>query len=64
MHEALEWFYVDRQPFLDPHGEHAAVIQHLSERLAGELAALGKPPTLSPPPAAPAEDVAPARAGE
>lgn len=40
VHEALEWFYVDGQPFLDPHGVHQNAINRLSEDFAARLAEL------------------------
>jgi hypothetical protein len=40
VHEALEWFHVDGQPWLDPHGIHEREIQRLCTELADNLAAL------------------------
>jgi hypothetical protein len=40
IHEALEWFWVDGQIYLDPHGEHENTIHDLSETFTRELLAL------------------------
>ena len=37
VHEALEWYRVDGQIFLDPHGEHEISIHDVSEKFAIEL---------------------------
>lgn len=42
VHEALEWFQVDGKPWVDPHGEHDALIARLSNELADKLASLAK----------------------
>lgn len=39
-HEALEWYRVDGDVFLDPHGEHENAIHTLSEKFATDLLAL------------------------
>lgn len=43
-HEAMEWFWVDGEPFLDPHGDHEAVIHDLSGEFAAQLIALRETP--------------------
>jgi hypothetical protein len=40
VHEALEWFHVDRRPWLDPHGPHEGEIYALVDQFARELVAL------------------------
>lgn len=40
VHEALEWFQVDGEPWLDPHGEHEDMIYELVNELARKLADL------------------------
>lgn len=40
IHEALEWFWVDGEMFLNPHGKQEDAIHHLSGVLVKELLAL------------------------
>lgn len=40
VHEALEWFWVDGQIFLDPHGKREDAIHALSAQFASDLLAL------------------------
>lgn len=42
VHEALEHFQVDGQPYLDPHGKHEDYIYVLVNELAGNLAELAE----------------------
>lgn len=40
MHEAMEWFWVDGSPYLNPHGEYETEIHDLSEEFTSRLLAL------------------------
>jgi hypothetical protein len=40
VHEALEWFWADGRPWLDPHGQAEARIHEACERFGAELAEL------------------------
>lgn len=40
VHEALEWFQVDGEPWLNPHGEHDLAIYEAVNALVQKLAAL------------------------
>ena len=44
IHEALEWFWVDGEIYLDPHGKREDAIHALSERFALDLLALRRTP--------------------
>lgn len=50
IHEALEWFWVDSKPYLDPHGVHENPIHSLSEKFTQQLLALREKADVSSPP--------------